>query len=118
MEAKRYEDLGFQSIGSVRQAQNQSLQNPETPAAAEQVSSQPLAREYRPLNLAKIQEKKRRREVSFFLHVGIYSVLMPLILAFCLALFPSFVALPIGLLLPLGIILGVKRLYFLWINRK
>lgn len=84
---------------------------------AQKTAQEPLARAYQPLDLEKIKASKQQKELSFFTHISVYCMLMMLILSLCLAVLPALIAFPIGVLLPLVLILGVKYLWRLWDTR-
>jgi hypothetical protein len=78
---------------------------------AAQKAAPPLSVEYKEIKPLQVHAKKQRREISFFGHLAVYSVLMGLILSLSMAEFPIIVAIPVGLTLPLGIIIGCKALW-------
>lgn len=63
------------------------------------------------------QFKRQQQEISFFCHLAVYSLLVTLILLLSMSVFPFIIAAPTGLLVPLGIILGCKRLWKMFIKK-
>ena len=84
------------------------------------VQSQPLIQEYIPTQKVQKQSRKsQRRELSFFGHVASYSILFMLLYPIITAVlqFPL-LSLPICLFLPIGIILGSKRIIKKYLLKK
>lgn len=74
----------------------------------------PLAQEYHPFHKKSSHSqslKNQRRELSFFLNVSSYSLLFAFVYPIFASLTPLIITFPIALLLPIGIILLVKKLY-------
>ncbi|MDR0298876.1 MAG: DUF3270 family protein [Streptococcaceae bacterium] len=86
-------------------------------AQAESVTS--LTQEYKPLpKKGQQSRKKRRRELSFFLHVSVYSVLFMLFYPIFTTSIPFILSFPISLILPIGVILGSKRFLKRYVLKK
>lgn len=80
-------------------------------SAYQNIASEPLTRAYVPAGTSSSRKRREAREISFFGHLAVYSLIMMLLFSICMAVLPAIVAIPLGLALPIGIILGSKRLY-------
>lgn len=91
---------------------NENLEQvrPITPQERQDTSA--LVQEYRDITpSAKKIRKRQRKELSFFAHIGSYSILLALCLSLSMTISPFIIAVPVGLLLPIGVILGMKTIF-------
>jgi uncharacterized membrane protein (DUF485 family) len=98
MEARKFEETNDAEARTIYYAQ------PKNEA--------PLTQEYKPIQRKGQQsQKSRKRELSFFMHVSAYSILFMLLYPLLSAFLPFILSFPVALVLPIGIILGSKRLF-------